>query len=537
VSVSAVHQELPFHETSGAERLIPGRGTLPTLPRKRPQPAWADGSARVGHSSKFHSEFSFSDFVVPTPFGLEDNWRFAVTLVADYIAILVSWAIAAHLEGLLRFEFASPSMANWHLTPLASGWPRSAAAFAVISTLLGYSEGLYFSRQQVRRQSPYLILAKTLGWSTLLQATLLRASGGSGPSLVCVTAAGLLCYGCLSGWRGCRSKLRRRASPGRKHKHQVLIVGAGRAGRQVADYLEQHPEMGRMVVGFIDDAKKREFGVLGPPEKIASIARAHFVDELVLAASPAPDLAQRIIREAQKNHLDVKIVPEFHGGMPVYSWMEDLGAVPLVTLHRETIPTASLFLKRTADVAGSSLGLIFAGPVMLAIAALIRLDTAGPVLYGASRVGRKGRRFRCYKFRTMVTNAAELKEQLRARNQREGPCFKIADDPRITRVGRWLRRYSLDELPQLWNVLKGEMSLVGPRPHPLDDFARYALEHLRRLDVTPGITGLWQIKARRNPSFETNLALDLEYIEHWSLWMDVRILFKTIAVVFQGTGA
>jgi exopolysaccharide biosynthesis polyprenyl glycosylphosphotransferase len=305
----------------------------------------------------------------------------------------------------------------------------------------------------------------------------------------------------------------------------------------VADYLEQHPEMGRMVVGFIDDAKKREFGVLGPPEKIASIARAHFVDELVLAASPAPDLAQRIIREAQKNHLDVKIVPEFHGGMPVYSWMEDLGAVPLVTLHRETIPTVSLFLKRTADVVGSSLGLIFAGPIMLVVAALIRLDTAGPVLYSASRVGRKGRRFRCYKFRTMVTNAAELKEQLRARNQREGPCFKIADDPRITRVGRWLRRYSLDELPQLWNVLKGEMSLVGPRPHPLDDFARYALEHLRRLDVTPGITGLLQIKARRNPSFETNLALDLEYIEHWSLWMDVQILFKTIAVVFQGTGA
>jgi lipopolysaccharide/colanic/teichoic acid biosynthesis glycosyltransferase len=137
----------------------------------------------------------------------------------------------------------------------------------------------------------------------------------------------------------------------------------------------------------------------------------------------------------------------------------------------------------------------------------------------------------------MMVNAADLKEQLRARNQREGPCFKIADDPRITRVGGWLRRYSLDELPQLWNVLKGEMSLVGPRPHPLDDFARYALEHLRRLDVTPGITGLWQIKARRNPSFETNLALDLEYIEHWSLWMDVQILFKTIAVVFQGTGA
>jgi lipopolysaccharide/colanic/teichoic acid biosynthesis glycosyltransferase len=137
----------------------------------------------------------------------------------------------------------------------------------------------------------------------------------------------------------------------------------------------------------------------------------------------------------------------------------------------------------------------------------------------------------------MVANANEVKDALRARNQREGPTFKIVEDPRITRVGRWLRRYSLDELPQLWNVWKGDMSMVGPRPHPLDDYARYRLEHLRRLDVTPGITGLWQVSARQSSSFQTNMALDLEYIERWSLWMDVRILLKTVAVVFQGTGA
>jgi len=137
----------------------------------------------------------------------------------------------------------------------------------------------------------------------------------------------------------------------------------------------------------------------------------------------------------------------------------------------------------------------------------------------------------------MVANAEETKEKLRARNLREGPTFKVAEDPRITKLGRGLRRYSLDELPQLWNVFKGEMSLVGPRPHPLDDCARYELEHLRRLDVTPGISGLWQVTARRSASFHTNMSLDLEYIEGWSLWLDLRILLRTVVVVFRGTGS
>jgi lipopolysaccharide/colanic/teichoic acid biosynthesis glycosyltransferase len=136
----------------------------------------------------------------------------------------------------------------------------------------------------------------------------------------------------------------------------------------------------------------------------------------------------------------------------------------------------------------------------------------------------------------MCVDADNLKEHLRAHNQRRGPFFKIVDDPRITRIGRFLRRYSLDEFPQLWNVVWGEMSLVGPRPHPIDDFERYDLGDLQRLDVPPGLTGLWQVTARRDPSFERGLALDLEYIRNWSLWGDFQILCKTVAVVFQGSG-
>ena len=137
----------------------------------------------------------------------------------------------------------------------------------------------------------------------------------------------------------------------------------------------------------------------------------------------------------------------------------------------------------------------------------------------------------------MLQNADALKDSLGHLNEREGATFKIANDPRITRVGQFLRKYSLDELPQLWNVLKGDMSLVGPRPHPLDDYHKYDLEHLRRLDVTPGLTGLWQVTSRRDPSFERNVTLDLEYIEKWNLWVDIKILCRTLAVVIAGSGA
>jgi lipopolysaccharide/colanic/teichoic acid biosynthesis glycosyltransferase len=175
-------------------------------------------------------------------------------------------------------------------------------------------------------------------------------------------------------------------------------------------------------------------------------------------------------------------------------------------------------------------------PILLLAGLTIKLDSKGPILYRAPRVGKKGRRFLCYKFRTMIPNADEVKSELRSQNERKGPFFKISNDPRMTRVGGFLRKYSLDELPQLWNVLKGDMSLVGPRPHPVDDFQCYSLEHFRRLDVTPGITCLWQLDARHDPSFEKALALDAQYIDHWSYLLDFKILLRTVPAVLKGSG-
>lgn len=199
-------------------------------------------------------------------------------------------------------------------------------------------------------------------------------------------------------------------------------------------------------------------------------------------------------------------------------------------------PAWSLAIKRFMDIVLGSVAIVVILPLLCAVAIAIRLDSPGPVLYRSARVGRKGVVFTCYKFRTMRPDADATKEELRSRNERQGAFFKIADDPRITRFGRWLRRYSLDELPQMWNVLRGDMSLVGPRPHPIDDVERYEVEDFERLGFTPGITGLWQITARHDPSFQHCVALDLEYIRRWSLLLDFRILARTLPVVLRGSG-
>jgi exopolysaccharide biosynthesis polyprenyl glycosylphosphotransferase len=313
----------------------------------------------------------------------------------------------------------------------------------------------------------------------------------------------------------------------------------------MAAILKREQSEGRTVVGFLDESALVAGDVLGRVEDLARVARVEFVDEVILAIPDQHDAAQRAVREARRNRLNVRVIPDFYdcgwGREPGHAHralvLEYFGGLPVLRLREEKEVASALFWKRGLDVMLSVIALLALAPLMAAIALAIKVASPGQLLYRATRVGLKGRKFVCYKFRTMVVNADRLKDSLRVRNERQGPCFKIADDPRITGLGRLLRRYSLDELPQLWNVLRGEMSLVGPRPHPLDDFERYRLDHFRRLDLTPGITGLWQVPARRDPSFQRNMALDLEYIEQWNLWMDFRILWKTVFVVFHGSGA
>jgi exopolysaccharide biosynthesis polyprenyl glycosylphosphotransferase len=404
--------------------------------------------------------------------------------------------------------------------------------FAVLVTLFGFSEGLY---QRAGDPSPAGIVP-ALARSTLFAIGLvfIAAWDGMHPlAAVRIFASSLAGLALLRRLRQAVWNRRRRDTESRK----ILIIGGGPVARSIARALRNDPLHRATVCGFVDDDLPLSPAVLGRIADLDWLARAEFIDEVILALPGQPAQAREAAEAAFRNHLDIRAVPDLPPGPWPDSGIDRIGEVPVITLHREPLPSAALFLKRLLDVSGAMVGLVLVSPLMAVVALLIRLDSPGPVVYSAERTGAKGRRFRCYKFRSMVTDAAHLKEDLRARNQREGPIFKIENDPRITRIGRIIRRYSLDELPQLWNVLRGEMSLVGPRPHPIDEVNHYELHQFRRLDVKPGITGLWQITARGCPSFELNMHLDLTYIENWSLRLDLRILASTFRVLFAPEGA
>lgn len=401
---------------------------------------------------------------------------------------------------------------------------------AALITLVGYTEGLYRAGSDFRAQISSM--GKGVLWGSLILCFAYGLQGSHWTVVGLIWLVGVLDLGSMSLWR----RWTQREPAGSVAARNVLIVGAGRVGRRVAAYMERHPGCGRRIYGFLDDEMPVGDNVLGRVADLARLARKGFVDELILAGPHDGELALQVFREAKRLRLDLEIVPDLFGCDPAETEIEHVGGLPVICVHAERLPAVGLVLKRVIDIVGASLGLMLIAPVLLAIALLIKLESPGPVLYVAKRAGRKGRLFGCYKFRTMVRDADQRKDLLRAKNERFGPIFKIIDDPRITRVGRFLRRYSLDELPQLWNVLRGEMSLVGPRPHPVDDFAGYELSHLARLDVTPGMTGLWQVSARRDPSFDRAMELDREYIRSWNLGLDLQILLKTVLAVAQGSG-
>src|SRR6185437_15242743 len=337
----------------------------------------------------------------------------------------------------------------------------------------------------------------------------------------------------LVAWRACkRAVVSRRLAEG-VGRRNALIIGAGRVGQALAEHLQKNKVLGYNFRGFLDANHVMDPRILGKVEDLSRVACAEFVDDIFITIPSERELVKRIASQAQLQRLNVKVVPELYDGLGWEAPIRYVGDFPVMELHWKPIPALGLVVKRVFDVIGTAFGLIVLSPILVATAIAIRLDSRGPALYASPRVGKKGRKFICYKFRTMVVNADAMKSDLRGLNEREGPFFKISNDPRLTRLGSFLRRYSLDEVPQLWNVLTGDMSLVGPRPHPLDDYAQYEPEHLRRLEVKPGITGLWQITARQDSSFATNMQLDLDYIETWNLWLDLNVLLRTIPAVLR----
>lgn len=323
----------------------------------------------------------------------------------------------------------------------------------------------------------------------------------------------------------------------------VLVVGSDPEAGALCSYLERNPRLGFALKGVIDpsnslsEAPSRSEGVSAAVSAIAECVQRQFVEEVFVTLPCDPAVVKDLMEQARALRIRVRFVPVLPRGNSWKNALEYVGAIPTTSFQPSDGKEGRRIIKRAIDIVFSILALVLLLPLCLAIAVAIKLDSRGPILYWSERIGRKGRVFRFAKFRTMVRDAEQRRRHLIQLNERDGVLFKISNDPRITRIGKILRKYSLDEIPQILNVLSGDMSLVGPRPPLGSEVQKYNLRHLRRLDVQPGITGLWQVASRRDPSFDSYISCDMTYIENWSLWLDLKIIARTVGVVVAGTGS
>ncbi|MEO8273796.1 MAG: sugar transferase [Chloroflexota bacterium] len=320
----------------------------------------------------------------------------------------------------------------------------------------------------------------------------------------------------------------------------VLVVGTNPIAEAFADMIDLHRELGLRVIGHLGKPPKSGSAglkrpILGTLEDVETVIHTRIVDEVAICLDlPDWPLVEAITRICAEQGKVVRIpadgaVPQLTG-----AYVEQYGGLTIQSLVYGPDRILSLVAKRLMDIGGTLVLLVLSAPLMLGIAIAIRRSDGGPVFFRQARVGLHGRVFEVVKFRTMIVDAEQRLSELIDRNEISGPAFKVTDDPRITHIGAFLRRTSLDELPQLWNVLRGDMSLVGPRPPLPRELDAYDLWHRRRLSMKPGITGLWQISARRNTDFDRWVSIDLDYIDRWSLWLDVKIIARTLPAMFEG---
>ncbi len=320
----------------------------------------------------------------------------------------------------------------------------------------------------------------------------------------------------------------------------MMIAGTGTLAQTFADQVESHPGLGMRVIGHLSipgEVRLVTRPVLGSVDEIERIFHTRIVDEVAVCLPPtAAHYLEPITGLAAGEGKTVRIpldpveelVPNVH--------QEEFGSFLVRSLVHDGHREVGLIVKRVIDIVGAAAGLLVLSPLLIAAAVLLLIREGSPVLFRQTRIGLHGRPFTIYKFRTMVRGAEERLDEVRHLNERARVTFKATHDPRITPMGRWLRKTSIDELPQLWNVLNGSMSLVGPRPPLPDEVGEYDIWHRRRLSMKPGITGLWQVEARSEADFDKWVERDLVYIDGWSIWLDLKILFRTLPAVFARPG-
>ena len=329
------------------------------------------------------------------------------------------------------------------------------------------------------------------------------------------------------------------------NRRKVLIISDGNRSEQLVQYIEKYSDWGLDIVGFLD-GNGHEVGsdfcgakILGRLEKLPEVLHNHFIEEVIFAL-PLGKLeeAKHLLSLCETEGVQARIISDFYSGLVAHTEVETVHGLPIITYSTTPKEEWNLVFKRVIDIMLSGIGLVILSPMLIIIAIAIKLTSPGPVVYRWHVVGLNKKKFIGYKFRTMVADADKLKEKLTQHNEMTGAAFKMKNDPRITRVGRLLRKYSLDELPQLFSVFKGDMSLVGPRPPLVSEVVEFKAWHRRKLSVKPGITCLWQCSGRNHiKNFDDWVKMDLEYIDKWSLWLDFKIMIKTVPAVLLGRGA
>ena len=454
-------------------------------------------------------------------------------LALDFAGVWSALFTALLLKALLKGGFGLEQAAHF-----AAGQTRDFLAFAYLLTVLLFARSdLYAERS---RRPGLTRIVGALFQVTVVALVFAIASGHTFSSyyifygslaLAIVTVSSLRwAHTLLTGWLLARAGYSRR----------TLLVGSGRHLDQVAHALADSPHGGIQPVGYVSLTPRPDNGLrsLGELGELPDILAEHRVQDVIIADPDFPqDKAVELVDVCHRRGIEVHVAPSTMGILTQRAEFVPGQSLPLFTLRPPVFEGVDFAIKRTFDVIGATLLLLLASPLLAALALAVKLTSRGPVLYRSARPGMGGAPFDCLKFRTMRADAEHAQDELEQLNEMDGALFKIRDDPRMTSVGRFLRRFSLDELPQLVNVVRGDMSLVGPRPLPLRDFAKLEEWHKKRYLVLPGITGLWQVSGRAELDFDELVRLDFLYLERWSVALDLVILLKTVPAVLMRRGA
>jgi exopolysaccharide biosynthesis polyprenyl glycosylphosphotransferase len=457
------------------------------------------------------------------------------------LVVLLSQEKILGVAGFLREPMSEPVGQQFFAL---TTYLKVSLVYSFVSVAVFFNRGLYVRQRSMARLDELYLVMKSL----IISAFLMMAISVLFPQLpytrAIIVSNFILSLILIDLWRITLRKVVGFLAERGVGLMRAVVYGAGKSGRILSNQIKLHPEFGYSVVGFIDDDPGKagqiyeDVEVLGPFRKLPDIIVSRDVDEVLVAIPSATHRhLLNVVFELRERRIPFMVIADLFELVTRRVSVMQIGSIPLLRLWRSPLEGWQGYIKRAIDIAGALGGIIVFLPFWVLIIVLIKLDSRGPIFYRQERLGKDGRPFRIFKFRSMVIGADEMLPELAEFNEMDGPIFKIKKDPRITRVGRLLRKFSIDEFPQLINVLKGDMSLVGPRPPIPEEVKKYERWQTKRLTVPQGVTGLWQVSGRNLLTFDEMVRLDIYYIENWSLWLDLKILLKTIPVVVLMRGA